>query len=126
MSHNEQILNAYRSASDYPDLAGRLLAIGVQSYTVETASGAIFYRFADGERVLHNGNSIARTIALEFDSHRTIAAIRNNQNGKSDYAGFMDEIAAAGVRFYEATLSGSAPKVTYIGIGGSYDEPIPL
>jgi hypothetical protein len=37
----------------------------------------------------------------------------------------MNEIAEAGVRFYEATLSGQRKRVTYIGSGGSYEEMIP-
>ena len=37
----------------------------------------------------------------------------------------MNEIAEAGVLFYEATLNGQNKRVTYIGIGGSYEEQIP-
>lgn len=122
MEH-DQISACYQAASNYPDLARRLAAIGVESYTVDTASGAIFYRFSQGRTVLHPGTE-NRTIQPNFDEQQTIAAIRNNQQGKTDYLGFMNEIAAAGCRFYEATLHANK-RVTYIGVGGFYEEVIP-
>ncbi|WP_300570627.1 DUF1398 family protein [Flavobacterium sp.] len=125
MEENEKIEACYKSASNYPDLAKRLSEIGVESYTVDTASNAILYRFSDGKNILHHGNTTARNIKETFNKQETIQAIRNNQQGKSDYPGFMNEIAEAGVRFYEATLIGSNKRVTYIGIGGFYEELIP-
>jgi uncharacterized protein YbcV (DUF1398 family) len=125
MNTNDKIQNTYKSATNYPDLAKRLLEAGVKSYTVETSSGTILYRLDDGETILHHGNIAPRIIVEKFDEEKTIAAIRNNQNGKTDYLGFMNEIANAGVRFYEAILSGKNRRVTYIGIGGFYEEMIP-
>jgi len=83
------------------------------------------YRFTAGENVLQQGNISARRINENFNEQNTIAAVRNNQQGKTDYPGFMNEIADAGVRFYEATLCGDNKRVTYIGIGGFYEEKIP-
>jgi uncharacterized protein YbcV (DUF1398 family) len=125
MSNNDKIREAYKLASNYPDLAKRLNEIGVESYTVDTASGTILYRFDEGENILHDGNTEPRNVAEKFDEKKTIEAIRNNQQGKSDYPGFMKEITEAGVRFYEATLNGPNKRVTYIGIGGLYEEIIP-
>ncbi len=125
MDHSEKIKACYKAASNYPDLAKRLSEIGVESYTVDTASGAILYRFSHGQTDLHPGSTAARTIAENFNEQKTIAAIRNNQQGKTDYPTFMTEIAEAGVRFYEATLNGANKRVTYIGIGGFYEESIP-
>lgn len=125
MTDNDKIQNAYKSAANYPDLAKRLGDIGVRSYTVDTASGTILYRLEDGKNVIHLGGIPARGIAADFDEKKTIEAIRNNQQGKTHYPGFMNEIANAGVRFYEATLMGQNRRVTYIGIGGFYEEPIP-
>lgn len=125
MSNHDKIQECYKNASNYPDLAKRLNGIGVESYTVDTASSAILYRFSGGKNVLHAGNTTARTICEKFDEQKTIQAIRNNQQGKTDYPGFMNEIAGAGVRFYEATLCGENKRVTYIGTGGFYEESIP-
>ncbi len=125
MELHEKIAGCYKAASNYPDLAKRLNQIGVASYTVDTASGSILYRFDAGKNVLQPGNISPRTVNENFGEQKTIQAVRNNQQGKTDFTGFMNEIAAAGVRFYEATLVGNK-RVTYIGIGGSYEEKIPL
>jgi uncharacterized protein YbcV (DUF1398 family) len=125
MEHNDKIKECYKNASNYPDLAKRLSQIGVESYTVDTASNTILYRFREGKNILHQGNITARNINAHFDEQKTIEAIRNNQQGKTDYPGFMNQIAASGVRFYEATLIGENKRVTYIGTGGFYEEMIP-
>ncbi|RZJ64405.1 MAG: DUF1398 domain-containing protein [Flavobacterium sp.] len=125
MDNDQKIKQCYQEAANYPDLAKRLNQIGVESYKVDTASNAILYRFSGGQNILHQGEISARKIAENFNNDETIQAVRNNQQGKTDYAGFMDEIANAGVRFYEATLIGENKRVTYIGIGGSYEEKIP-
>ena len=125
MENNDKIKECYKGATSYPDLAKRLNQIGVESYTVDTASGIILYRFSEGQTVLHQGNIAPRSIKENFNEQKTIEAVRNNQQGKTDYPGFMNEIADAGVRFYEATLIGSNKRVTYIGTGGFYEERIP-
>jgi uncharacterized protein YbcV (DUF1398 family) len=125
MNHSNDIKACYQAAKNYPDLAKRLNEIGVESYTVDTASGTILYRFAGGEHVLHPGSNAIRIINEHFSEPKTIQAVRSNQHGKTDYPGFMNEIAEAGVRFYEATLSGQRKRVTYIGSGGFYEEMIP-
>lgn len=125
MERNDQIKNCYDEAVNYPDLAKKLNNIGVESYTVDTATGSLLYRFAEGETVLHQENSTTRIIAAQFDEQLTVQAIRDNQQGKSDYPGFMNTIATAGVYFYEATLNGNNRRVTYIGKGGYYEEAIP-
>lgn len=124
MDNASKIKECYQAAKSYPDLAQRLHKIGMESYTVDTATSTILYRFSHGEHVIQDGKSI-RQIATTFDKEKTILAVRNNQQGKSDYSGFMQEIADAGVRFYEATLIGDNKRVVYIGTGGFYEESIP-
>jgi len=126
MEIKAQIQECYKKATSYPDLVKQLIETGIESYTVDVSSTSILYRLAGGQTVLHPGTIEARTIAPNFDESKTIRAIRNNQEGKTDYPGFMTEIANSGVRFYEATLIGPDKRVTYIGIGGSYEEAIPL
>lgn len=122
---NVQIQQAYQEAKNYPDLAAKLLILGVRSYTVETSSGTVLYRTLPGEFILHHGEA-NRSISLNFNSEATVQAIRDSQARKINYDGFMEAIALAGVRFYEATLEGSSPRVTYVGNGGFHEEGIPL
>lgn len=125
MLREEQIQEAYKTATSYPDLVFKLITIGVQSYTVHVATGIILYRFDGGAHELHQQNSIDRKVADDFSRELTIMAVRDNQQGKTDYPGFMNDIAKAGVQFYEATFTGNL-RVTYIGAGGFYEEAIPV
>jgi uncharacterized protein YbcV (DUF1398 family) len=122
----ELIKEAYKTSTSYPELVKKLTEKGIISYTVDVATGTILYRMDKGEHVLQHGTTPLRVISVSFNEEGTIKAIRDNQQGKTDYPAFMDAIAAAGVRFYEATLSGSKKRVTYIGTGGHYEELIPV
>ncbi|GAB4046293.1 DUF1398 family protein [Spirosoma litoris] len=126
MSTEERLKQAYATAKNYPDLAQKLVEAGVHSYTVEVSSSIILYRLADGETLLHASTTALRVIAANFDEATTIQAIRDNQQGKTDYPQFMRDIAQAGVRFYDAILTGANKRVIYVGIGGHYDEKIPI
>jgi len=118
------IQQAYQQAKNYPDLVRKLIAIGIHSYTVDVTTGTILYRLSGGVNALHEGTSASREISSPLIRQAVIQAIRDNQQGKTDYPSFLDDIAKAGVRFYEATLEGQRKRVTYIGKGGSYEELI--
>lgn len=124
----KEIKSIYQEAKNYPDLVKKLIDIGIQSYTVDVSSGIILYRLAEGVTCEHEPNHVIelRKIEQQHDIDRTIQAIRNNQQGKTNYPTFMKEIAGAGVRFYEATLTGNNKRVTYIGVGSIYEEAIPI
>ncbi len=124
MINYSDIQVAQQKATNYPDLVSKLIAIGIQSYTVDVVTGTVLYRLANGENILHFNNA-ARNIEAIFSEEKTVQAIRNNQQGKTDFPTFMNEIASAGIRFYEATLNGNNKHVTYIGSNGSYQEMIP-
>ncbi len=126
MELQHKIEEAYTAAENYPDLVIKLIAIGVESYTVDASTTIILYRMADGVTVLHGSNQELRTVAERFSESGCKQAVKNNQQGQTDFPGFMDEIAVAGVRFYEATLTGLHKRVQYIGVGGSYEELIVL
>lgn len=124
MNEQEKIQEAYASSKTYPELAKKLAANGVQSYTVEVSTGITLFRFAEGKHLLQRNHVTDRAINNSFDREATIQAVRNSQQGKTTYPQFMDEIAGAGVKFYEATLNGQK-RVTYIGNTGEYEEEIP-
>ncbi|RYU88000.1 DUF1398 domain-containing protein [Mucilaginibacter terrigena] len=125
MTNEEKLQEAYATAKNYPDLAAKLAAAGIQSYVVDVATKAILYRLNDGVTILHNNGTDAVAIARDFNRELVIKAIRDNQQGKTTYPHFMQGIADAGVRIYEATLTGSNKRVNYIGLGGFYEEQIP-
>jgi hypothetical protein len=121
----EQINEAYQTATSYPNLVAKLISIGVQSYTGEVSTGIRLFRFNVGVHELHLQNNIARNVNDDFNFDLTVNAIKDNQQGKTTFPEFLNEIAKAGVRFYEATFTGNL-RVTYIGAGGFYEEAIPL
>jgi uncharacterized protein YbcV (DUF1398 family) len=122
----DKILALYATSKNYPGLVKGLIALGIESYTVDVATGSILYRLYHGKTILHQIDIEPRNITLKFDRDKTIQAVRDTQQGKTDYPAFMNAIANAGVRFYEATLIGDNKRVNYIGLGGNYEEAIPL
>lgn len=112
------------SAKSYPDLVKGMIGLGIESYTVDVATGTTLYRLAAGELALREGQAL-RDIAPAFNNDATIQAVKDSQAGKINYPQFMDAIAQSGVRFYESTLVGT-PRVTYIGTGGCYEEEISI
>ncbi len=122
----DEINEAYVGASSYPEIVRNLIALGVESYTVDSATDITIFRFAGGKTLTRSSNSVSRTPAAEFDRSEVRNAIVANQTGGSDFQGFMDHIARAGVRFYEATLIGDNKRVEYFGVGDSHIEAIPV
>lgn len=120
------IEQVYKTSKNYPELVTKLIELGIESYSVEVSTSMILYRLPEGNTILHLNDIEPRNIAKQFDKQKTIQAVKNNQQGKTDYPAFMQEIANAGVRFYEATLIGNSKRVSYIGSGGNYDEAIPV
>jgi len=122
----DQINEAYSGATSYPEIVRNLISLGIESYTVDAATDVTVFRLANGETVARYSNTEFRLPAQDFDADEVKAAIAQNQNGESDFQGFMDHIARAGVRIYEATLKGDSKRVEYFGIGGSHVEAIPI
>ena len=121
----QQIQHAYAASASYPDLVQQLIALGIQSYTVDTSSEIVLYRLTNGRNALLDDNHPSREIAVKFNYDLTVLAVKDTQQGKTTYPVFLDDIAKAGVRFYEATLAGEDKRIIYVGRGGSYEEKIP-
>lgn len=125
MNIAEKIEESYKESKNYPELVGKLIGLGVLNYTVDVNTGLTLFRFADGVTFLNRAHISNRKVNENFSREATFMAVKNTQQGKTTYPEFMDEIAAAGVKFYEATLSGKK-RVTYIGAQGEYEEEIPF
>ncbi|MEK7854701.1 MAG: DUF1398 family protein [Acidobacteriota bacterium] len=122
----DQINEAYSGATSYPDIVRNLIAIGVESYTVDAATDVTVFRLPEGKTIARFTGKEFRSPAASFDAAEVKNAIAINQKGQSDFPQFMDHIARAGVRFYEATLNGVNKRVEYFGIGASHTEAIQL
>jgi uncharacterized protein YbcV (DUF1398 family) len=100
----------------FPEVVGRLVNAGVESYFVD---------FARGEKTIYTTNGESRTeamvlpmkpIAQNFSSEGIVAAIRGAQADTIRYPEFVERSAAAGVIAYWAFLTGK--KVVYFGRKG--------
>ncbi len=127
MSLSIQIQKASENAENFVELVKRLISLGITSYTVDVKTGLICYRYGMGlVTITHPCSKTVLDISEAFNGKLVKEAIKNNQQGKSDYTAFMKEIAAAGVYFYEVVLTGNSKRVIYIGIYGYLEEPIPI
>jgi uncharacterized protein YbcV (DUF1398 family) len=126
MELKEKIIKVYQVSKNYPEIARGLTSLGIEGYTADVATSLMLYRMAAGENLINQSELTPRNISPKFDLEKTIQAIKDSQQGKIMYPEFMEAIAKSGVRFYEATLTGTRKRVTYIGTGGHYEELIPM
>ena len=100
----------------FPQVVGKLLEIGVESYFVDFATGRKTHYSADGRT--HTEPMILKLdpVAEEFSSSNLIAAIRGAQADTVRYPEFVKRSTAAGVIGYWAFLAGK--RVVYFGRKG--------
>jgi uncharacterized protein YbcV (DUF1398 family) len=122
----DEINKVYVRATSFPKIVRNLMALGIKSYTVDGATDVTIFRLSAGITIVRYSNAEFRVPAKDFDAKQLRNAIVANQTGESDYHGFMDHIARAGVRLYEATLTGDNKRIEYFGIGESHVEAIPI
>ncbi len=121
----QEIQAVYPTAKSYAELAKKLSDLGVLSYSVDVSTDIICYRLAEGQLIIQYSGHEAKAIASSFSKTKVIDAIQANIAKQTTYPEFMRDIALAGVHFYEATLSGSNKRVTYIGASNCHEEQIP-
>jgi len=100
----------------FPEVIGRLLAVGVESYQVDFAAGQKTHYLANGETYVETMIAKRDSITEEFSSERIVAAIRGAQADTVRYPEFVKRATAAGVIGYWAFLTGK--KVVYFGRKG--------
>jgi uncharacterized protein YbcV (DUF1398 family) len=100
----------------FPQVVGRLLEIGVESYFIDFAAGRKTHYSTDGRT--HAEPMILKLdpIAEEFSASDLIAAIRGAQADTVRYPEFVKRSTAAGVIGYWAFLTGK--QVVYFGRKG--------
>jgi uncharacterized protein YbcV (DUF1398 family) len=100
----------------FPEVVGRLLAIGVESYFVDFAAGTETLYMTDGETHVEAMSLARESIAEEFSLAGIVDAIRGAQADTIRYPEFAKRSTAAGVIAYWAFLTGK--KVIYFGRKG--------
>jgi uncharacterized protein YbcV (DUF1398 family) len=100
----------------FPQVVGRLLELGIESYCVDFAAGRKTYYAANGETGTEAMILKLDPVAEEFAAADLVAAIRGAQADTVRYPEFVKRSTAAGIIGYWAFLTGK--QVIYFGRKG--------
>lgn len=100
----------------FPEVVGRMLAAGVESYFVDLPRAQSIVYLIDGATLTDKIDIEFDSVAAEFSKPQVIAAIRAAQSDEIRWPEFMRLMAAAGVVGYWAYLTGK--RVVYFGRQG--------
>ncbi|RYF99651.1 MAG: DUF1398 domain-containing protein [Chitinophagaceae bacterium] len=110
----------------YPFYAHQLRKVGFEKYEVTVKNHNRTFTYNINEDIFVPGHfEEDLQCADTFELSAVVAAIKNNQDGNTDYSKFLEEIAHAGVHSYVADLT--EMQIIYNGkkVGELYAEPIP-
>ena len=113
---HEVTIETQEGRMTFPQVVGKLLEIGVESYQVDFAAGRKTYYLVDGQTHSEPMTLKLDPVALEFSSSGLVAAIRGAQADTIRYPEFVKRSTAAGVIGYWAFLAGK--QVAYFGRKG--------
>lgn len=114
----DKIRSAHSSAASFTELVHELSEVGVDSYTIDVASGIFIYRFNDGRREIHSSEFEPRKVTLYFDIEHLKKAINKLKEGDYDGVSFLNNMAKSGVRMVEVVLGDLERRMIYMGLGG--------
>lgn len=102
----------------FPEVVGKLIAIGVESYHVDFYRNEKTFYFSNGESHLEPDSLAlsANDIAPSFSAEGVQQTIKASQRGEINYQEFLRRVMAAGCIGYVAYLAGK--RVAYVGRSG--------
>lgn len=113
---HEASIETQEGRMTFPQVVGKLVEAGVESYLVDFAAGRKTYYLASGETYAEPMILKLSPVAEEFSADGIVAAIRAAQADTIRYPEFVRQSTAAGVIGYWAFLAGK--KVVYFGRKG--------
>jgi uncharacterized protein YbcV (DUF1398 family) len=113
---HEVTIETQEGRMTFPQVVGKLLDAGVESYLVDFAAGRKTYYLASGETYMDEMILKLDPVAEKFSGEGIVAAIRGAQADTVRYPEFVKRATAAGVIGYWAFLAGK--KVIYFGRRG--------
>jgi uncharacterized protein YbcV (DUF1398 family) len=118
------VLASQQGKLTFPEVVGKLMEAGVESYFIDFASGKETVYMSDRQTYAESMILPLDPVAEEFSVSGLIAAIRGAQADTIRYPEFVKRSTAAGVIAYWAFLTGG--KVIYFGRKGeSHVEEFP-
>lgn len=107
----------------YPQLVDLFEAAGVTGYKVEVAAHRITYFGGGGEAHTIQGPAVSAPGPGSYNEDAVLAAIKDAQDGRIDYLGFLARIYGAGIVSYDVNVR--SRKIVYQGREFSHGEDIP-
>lgn len=108
----------------FPEIVGKLIAEGMESYHVDFVRSENRYYMPNGESHVEPVDLEHAKAAQKFSATQVEAAVRKSQAGKINYPQFVKEVLDAGCVYYITYLTGK--RVTYFGReGDSHTEFFP-
>jgi uncharacterized protein YbcV (DUF1398 family) len=104
--------------STFPQMVGKLVAVGVESYFADLVRGEETFYMPSGETHVVKMSLALGKIADEFSQNGIVSAIRAAQSDEIRYPEFVKRARTAGVAAYWAFLTGK--KVVYFGRKGEF------
>lgn len=114
----EAINGSLAGTMTFPQVVGKLLSEGVESYHVDLVRAENRYYMPNGETHVSSVPFEHSRAAEKFSASDVKAAIQNIQAGKINYKQFLQAILDAGTVYYIAYLSGK--RVVYFGREGDF------
>ncbi|WP_141734473.1 DUF1398 family protein [Oligoflexus tunisiensis] len=112
----EVIQGSWSNTLRFPEVVGKLMAEGVESYHVDLVRAENRYYTASGQHHVESVPFPHPTAAQEFSAEKVAAAVRSSQAGEITYPQFLQRIMDAGTVYYIACLAGR--RVIYLGRKG--------
>jgi uncharacterized protein YbcV (DUF1398 family) len=100
----------------FPEIVGRLAAVGVERYHADYSRQEITYYLAEGDSLVVAAPHPPHPTAAEFSSSAVEAAVRQSQRNEHTYLDFVRKTMAAGCVGYFVQITGR--RVIYFGRGG--------
>ena len=108
----------------FPEIVGRLAAIGVQRYHADYSRQEITYYGSDGDSLVVAAPHPSHATASEFSPSSVEVAVRQSQRSEHTYLDFIRKTMAAGCVGYFVQITGRC--VIYFGRNGeSHVEHFP-
>jgi uncharacterized protein YbcV (DUF1398 family) len=106
---------AHDGSLSFPEIIGKLIAAGFESYAVDYRRSSQTYYLPDGDSVTMDMQSSSGNVAAGFDAPEVERLVRWAQANPADYsyAAFCDKVKAAGCAGYLVSFLGR--RVIYFG-----------
>ena len=112
----ECVRGALSGDLSFPEIVGRLIALGVERYHADYSRQEITYYFPDGDSLAVPSPHPAFPIAEKFSAPAIENAVRQSQRGEHSYLDFIQKTKAAGCVGYFVQITGR--RAVYFGRNG--------